>query len=495
MGFSGDCTDTGSCELTMDEGKSVTATFDLEPVTEYALSVSKIGAGQGTVTSEPGGIDCGSECSAEFEEGSKVKLSAEAESGSEFRQWIGACSGASTCEVTMDEAKSVNARFSHSRPLLTLEKQGAGAIKSKPKGISCGNTCTAATAQLYKGTTVAISAKAVTGGALEGWEGCDSSTNTGTEGTCTVAMSEARKVKATFKAPAKAIVNPKVLTVSKGPGTGYGTVKGTGIACEAACTSTQVPYFGGETAPPAKKEKAPYLVTLTQIPAVGSAFAGWEDCDEVKEGKCLVSMGKAQSVTARFEAKPLLALTLTKEGYGSVKSKPKGISCGSSSYGSCYSATAALPEDSAVVLSAKAATGAKFSGWEGCKVLTQTELESTCEVTMSSVKAVKATFTAAPKPIVNPQTLTVTKAGTGTGIVKATGIACEAACTSAASAYFGGEKSPPAKKEKGPVLVTLVAIPSAGSDAVVWSGCESEPEGKCVVSMGEAQSVTARFEE
>jgi hypothetical protein len=392
----------------------------------------------------------------------------------------------------MSKDLSVNARFSHARPLLTLEKSGAGAVKSKPKGVACGNTCTKAVGQFYKGTSVVLAAKAVTGGALEGWTGCDSSTNTGLEGTCTVAMSESRKVKATFKAPVKPIVNPQVLSVAKAAGTGYGTVKATGLACELACTSTEVPYFGGEESPPAKKAKAPALVTLLAIPATGSSFSGWTGCESEPEGKCVVSMGKAQSVTARFEAKPAMALTLTKEGYGAVKSKPKGVACGNT----CYSAAASLPEGTVVVLFAKAGTGAKFSSFVGCaKEVKIGELEATCEVTMSSAKAVKATFTAAPKAIVNPQTLTVTKAGTGTGTVKATGLACEAACTSTGVAYFGGEESPPAKKAKAPTLVTLIATPSAGSDTVIWSGCESEPEGKCVVSMGKAQSVTARFEE
>jgi len=476
----------------MDADKTVTATFDLIP--QRLLTVTKSGAGSGTVTSSPAGINCGSECSDEFEEGSTVELTAEASAGSEFREWSGACTGAvGTCEVTMSEDKEVNARFSHARPTLTLEKSGAGAVKSKPKGVACGNTCTKAVGQLYKGTTVVLAAKAVTGGALEGWSGCDSSTNTGLEGTCTVAMSASKTVKATFKAPLKAIVNPQVLSVSKAAGTGYGTVKATGLACEAACTSTEVPYFGGEKSPPAKKEKAPALVTLTALPAIGSSFSGWTGCESEPEGKCVVSMGKAQSVTARFEAKPKFALSLAKTGYGAVKSKPKGVACGNT----CTSAVASLPEGTVVLLSAKAGTGSKFSSFEGCaKVTPIGELEATCEVTMSSAKAVKATFTAALKPLVNPQVLTVTKAGTGTGTVKGTGLACEAACTSTEVPYFGGEKSPPAKKEKAPYLVTLTAISTAGSDAVVWSKCdEVTGENKCVVSMSEAKEVVARFEE
>jgi len=197
----------------------------------------------------------------------------------------------------MDEATMVNARFSRERLRLNLAKSGAGTVKSKPKGISCLGTCTSAVASPPQGTTVVLSAKAPTGGALEGWEGCDTSTNTGIEGTCTVAMSEARKVAATFKAPAKPLVNPQTLTLTKA-GTGTGTVKATGLLCEAACTSTQVAYYGGVTEP---KPIAATTVTLTATPTPGSEFIGWTGCKSEPEGKCVVLMSKAQGVAARFE--------------------------------------------------------------------------------------------------------------------------------------------------------------------------------------------------
>ena len=150
--------------------------------------------------------------------------------------------------------------------------------------------------------------------------------------------------------------------------------------------------------------------------------------------------------TVRSPVRPQTArtLTLTRSGGGTVSSKPKGIKCAPA----CDTAVAALPQDTVVELKAKAASGSKFSGWEGCEVLIQTELESTCEVELASAKAVKATFTAAAKPLLNPKVLTLTKAGTGYGTVKATGLTCEAACTATAVEYFGGESAPPAKKKK-----------------------------------------------
>lgn len=180
---------------------------------------------------------------------------------------------------------------------LTLAKSGAGSVKSKPKGIACGNACTTAVAQYYKDTSVVLTAKAPTGGALEGWEGCDSSTNAGLEGTCTVAMDEARNVKATFKPAAQPLVNPQTLILTKA-GSGTGTVKGMGLICEAACIATEVAYFGGVTEP---KPKAAATVTLAAVPMLGSEFAGWEGCDSEPEGKCVVSMDEAREVTAKFE--------------------------------------------------------------------------------------------------------------------------------------------------------------------------------------------------
>ena len=85
---------------------------------EFPLTIEKTGTGEGTVTSTPAGIACGSECSAEFREGEVVKLKAEAEAGSEFTGWStasgnpGTCTGTtSPCEVTMGAAVELKAGF------------------------------------------------------------------------------------------------------------------------------------------------------------------------------------------------------------------------------------------------------------------------------------------------------------------------------------------------------------------------------------------------
>jgi Divergent InlB B-repeat domain/IPT/TIG domain len=82
------------------------------PVPTFALTVSKAGSGAGSVISSPAGIKCGVTCSASFNEGSSVTLTATASSGSTFAGWGGACGGtASSCVVSIDAAKSVTATF------------------------------------------------------------------------------------------------------------------------------------------------------------------------------------------------------------------------------------------------------------------------------------------------------------------------------------------------------------------------------------------------
>ena len=100
----------------MDQAREVIATFSEDPPPPLPLTVSRAGTGQGTVTSDPAGIDCGSVCLATFPNGSTVELTATPASGTTFTGWSGACSGSGTCEVTMDQAREVIATFTANTP-------------------------------------------------------------------------------------------------------------------------------------------------------------------------------------------------------------------------------------------------------------------------------------------------------------------------------------------------------------------------------------------
>src|SRR4029077_11258082 len=76
------------------------------------LFVVKSGSGSGRVLSAPAGIDCGQTCTASYQDGAQVALTASPAPGSSFAGWTGACSGSATCAVTLrgDDA-SVTAEF------------------------------------------------------------------------------------------------------------------------------------------------------------------------------------------------------------------------------------------------------------------------------------------------------------------------------------------------------------------------------------------------
>ena len=76
----------------------------------YTLTISKTGTGNGTVSSEPPGIYCGSSCLADYLNDTEVKLMAQAEVGSTFIGWGGACNGLDTT-IIIAESIHCEAQF------------------------------------------------------------------------------------------------------------------------------------------------------------------------------------------------------------------------------------------------------------------------------------------------------------------------------------------------------------------------------------------------
>lgn len=78
---------------------------------ERLLTVIRAGSGEGTVTSNPAGIQCGTDCSENYADGATVALTATRGKTSTFAGWSGACSGKGSCVVVMEAVKTVTATF------------------------------------------------------------------------------------------------------------------------------------------------------------------------------------------------------------------------------------------------------------------------------------------------------------------------------------------------------------------------------------------------
>ena len=104
-----------------ETGNTNTASGSLSRVhdPDRTLSVSLAGVGEGAVSSDLAGVDCGADCTEDYLVGTVVTLTATASDGSTFASWTaGPCTGATdaVCEVTMSADQAATARFTLDNP-------------------------------------------------------------------------------------------------------------------------------------------------------------------------------------------------------------------------------------------------------------------------------------------------------------------------------------------------------------------------------------------
>ena len=268
-GWSGACTGTGSCVVTMTAARAVTATFNATPVTTPAF-INVGGAASGTWAADTG------------------------------------FTGGSTYSVTtaIDTAQLAGTI----PPQAVLQTERYGEFTYTLGGFTAGSTqaVTLYFAEVYwtaagqrtfnvaiNGTTVltAFDIYAAAGG---------------------TAKAVSRTFDATASASGQVVIqftraggpdNPKVSAIgvgTQGPGTQYaltvtragtggGTVTGASINCGTTCSAS---YDSGTT------------VTLTAAAASGSTFGGWSGACTGTAATCTVSMTAARAVTATFDTVP-----------------------------------------------------------------------------------------------------------------------------------------------------------------------------------------------
>jgi len=376
-GFSGDC-GPDECELTMSEDRSITATFDLVPVEEFALTLKTSGTGSGTVKCQVG-VGPVETCDPTYPEGTELALVPEAASDSEFLRFSGDCEE-ETCDLTMEEAHSVTVVFGLIPPIpeyaFTLKIKGTGNGTVLCEAQEGPEECR----QTYpEETELALLQQAAPGSEFAGWSGGGCS---GT-GACEVTMSAARSVTATFN-----LIPPEFeyLLAVEPIGTGSGTVTSNpaGIECGSDCSET---FFEGTK------------VLLVATPAQGSVFDHWSGGSCAGTDTCTATMSTNRTVKAVFAAVGQRTLRVSKAGAGAVKSSPAGIDCGSA-------CTASFNVGTKVTLTATAATGSRFTGFSGACTGT-----ATCKVTMDEARDVSATFEKVPNGTARAAARAKVKAG------------------------------------------------------------------------------------
>ncbi|MGD8700299.1 MAG: hypothetical protein PVJ43_13470, partial [Gemmatimonadales bacterium] len=347
-GWGGACTGTGACQITLVQDTAVSALF-VQGNFDLTVTVN----GNGSVSSDPVGIDCGADCSENYPGGTEVTLTATPDGGWLFLEWSGDCSGTNpTTVVTVNAAKSCTATFVEEMFQLNVAVTGSGTVTSDPAGINCpGGSCQASYAS---GTVVTLTAEALTGWEFSQWSGDCSGTNPVVD----VNMSAAKTCEATFVQITYALGVTVV-------GTGGVVSNPDGITCPGDCVQS---YSSGTE------------VTLTAAPQPDWIFSHWSgDCSGVSLST-VVTMDADKACTATF-VEEYFPLTVGVSGSGSVTSDPAGIACP----GDCGEP---FLNGSTVTLTAKPDAGWLFESWDGdC---TGTEL--TVDVTMNAAKTCVANF-------------------------------------------------------------------------------------------------------
>ena len=494
------CTGVGTCSVRLDTVTheiKIKAEFALVGPDESPLALEVEGEGEVDAEEPPvptsGGIhgceQAGGECTAEYNNGDEVTLTATPESGWVFAGWTsvegspGGCTGTeSPCTVTVLEATKLKAQFVEPDVHIIFEGAGSGRVFGE-EGVSSGGTpridcdwngmteeatgvCDARHGTLTGKAGIKVLHEADPGSAFGGWH-VEPGKGFGIvcsefNAFCGVWLESDPEI------VIRAVFVPTLPLTVNYPGGGSGQVN---------C----VVHGGERTDSPCNAEYAEGTeLELVAAAATGSEFVGFENGTGDVSG-CSTSpcapfvLEEASEVDAVFGLESR-ELSLGHTGNGTLEAECDG--------GACASLTE-IPYGTEVSVSAKAETGWKLEELTGtgsaegpaCEV--ESPSEGSCSFTITEDSSVEAEFEET-----NEASLTVFKNGGGSGTVKSlspdTAIDCGATCS---STY-----------EVGDTVTLKEEATSPGSTFIGWGGCTQISPTECEVEVAPGGSqVTAIF--
>jgi len=480
VGWTGACTGTGPCTVTMDDYRQVTATFRGPQLLD--LFVTGVQGGTGVVQISPLGTPCanppgggpsnpsGQLCSSLHRVGTVVLLDPTPSPDSIFVGWTGACTGTGPCTVTMDDYRQVTATFRGPQLLdvfVTGVQGGTGVVQISPSSTACANPPGGGpsnpTGQLCStlhrvGTVVLLDPTPSPDSVFVGWTGACTGT-----GPCTVTMNDYRQVTATFRGPQ--VLDLFVTGVEGGAGV---------VQISPPSTVCANPPGDGHLCTTTHRVGTPVLLEATPEP--NSVFVGWTGaCTGI--GPCTVTMDDSRQVTATFRGPQVLDVTVTgiEGGYGGVNVAPPNTVC-TSAPGAAQTCSSSHRPGTVVTLDALPGAESVFVGWSGAC----TNLTGPCLVSLDMARSVTANFRGPQALVV---TLNTTLGGSGAVRVDPPGQTCT---------LFGEPSAQCAYLERVGTVVTLTAQPAFDTLFLGWGGACSGT-GACTLSVAEATAVTATF--
>ena len=253
--------------------------------------------GEGTVVSNPAGIECtgseGESCTTEEIAEGQVTLTASPAAGYRFKSWKGCDKknlpvtgngvNGRQCTITLNGERSVSAKFVKTWNV-TIENGGNGKVSTKPGGALCLPNCSEVTASFDEGKNVEVLSKPNKHFHFVEFGGdCSGSS-------CTLAsISADHTVSATFAEDTKYALS----LAKEGGGQALIKTKPPGMVCSYTCGQLSASFYEGE------------VIEVKWKLGKGTSSIDWSTgagtctgTSEAVEGTCTVTMSAARELVA-----------------------------------------------------------------------------------------------------------------------------------------------------------------------------------------------------